>query len=374
MIVVALSGGVDSAVAAALLKQQGHEVVGVTMQIWPDEGVAARERKGGCCAAGATRDARAVAALLDIPYYVFQMREVFERHVIRSFAAAYAAGRTPNPCIACNQHIKFAALVDKARNFGATALATGHYARIRPAVPSGQPRLLRAADRRKDQSYVLYPLRRSELAFFRFPIGELADKAETRRLAATLGLPVAAKPDSQEICFVGEEGYAAVVAARHPQAELPGPILDAEGSVLGQHRGLAHYTVGQRKGLGLHAATPYFVVALDPERNALVVGTAGQTHAHACRLSHVNWLADQPEDGAAVTVKVRAGPAEHAAHVWADGAQGLRVTFDAPVRAVTPGQACVLYDGEVVIGGGEIDAVHRSPTGSSDPDPVLARA
>jgi tRNA-specific 2-thiouridylase len=355
LVVVALSGGVDSAVAAALLRREGHEVVGVTMQIWPEDAPGRAERRGGCCGLGAVRDARAVAEALGIPYYVFHMREVFEREVIRRFVAAYAEGRTPNPCIACNAHIKFAALAEKARRLGADALATGHYARIGTDA-HGQPTLLRARDRRKDQSYVLYPLRREELGFFRFPIGELPDKATTRRLAAAFGLPVAAKPDSQELCFVGEEGHAAFVGARRPEAVRPGPILDLDGRVLGTHRGLAHYTVGQRRGLGLPGPEPLFVVALDPERNAVVVAPARDAVVAGCRVREANWLADPPEDGARATAQVGAGATERPVAVWRTE-DGFRVAFLEPVRGVAPGQALVLYDGDRVLGGGEIAEV-----------------
>ncbi len=355
-VVVAMSGGVDSSVAAALLRQAGHEVVGVTMQIWPEGAPERQARQGGCCALGAVSDARAVAELLDIPYYVFTMREEFERHVIARFAAAYAAGRTPNPCVACNEHIKFRALLEKARRLGAEALATGHYARL-GAGPDGQPRLLRAVDRGKDQSYVLHPLARADLGYLRFPVGELP-KPEVRRLARSLGLPVADKPDSQEICFVGPEGYAAVVAERHPEAARPGPILDVAGRVVGQHRGLAHYTVGQRRGLGLQGAEARFVLQLDAARNALVVGGAEDGRAGGCTVPAMNWLVpDPPRAGADLTVKVRSGPVEHPAVLAAVDPAGLRLRFARPLRAVTPGQGCVLYDGEVVLGGGEIGAV-----------------
>jgi tRNA-specific 2-thiouridylase len=358
LIVVAMSGGVDSAVAAALLCAQGHDVVGVTMQIWPDEAAERQERRGGCCAMGAVRDARAVAQLLGIPYYVFNLREEFHAAVIARFAAAYASGRTPNPCVACNEHIKFRALLDKARLLGADALATGHYARVLRAEDGGW-RLGRAADRRKDQSYVLHPLAVGDLPFIRFPLGEMS-KEETRARARTLGLPVADKPDSQEICFVGPEGHAAVVGAERPEALLPGPILDTSGRVLGEHRGLAHYTVGQRRGLGLAGPEPRFVVALDAGRNAVVVGALGETFARGCTIPDVRWLVPEPPPaGSPCAAKVRSGPVEHPAVVEPDPAGGARVCFLEPVRAVTPGQACVLYDGDVVLGGGEIGCVDR---------------
>ena len=358
LVVVALSGGVDSSVAAALLRAEGHDVVGVTMQIWPDEGPERSERHGGCCAMGAVRDARAVAERLDIPYYVFQMREEFERHVIAQFAAAYAAGRTPNPCVACNEHIKFRALLEKARRLGADALATGHYARLAPG-PDGSGRLLRGADPRKDQSYVLYPLRREDLGYLRFPTGGM-DKAAVRQEARRWGLAVADKPDSQEICFTDAEGYAGVVARREPGAVRPGPMVDAGGRVLGQHRGLAHYTVGQRRGLGLSGPEPWFVAEIDAGRNTLILGRADELYACGCTVVRPNWLVpDPPAPGTRLTARVRSGPSEHAAVVVSTGPEAFELEFPEPVRAVTPGQACVLYRGEEVQGGGEIQTVYR---------------
>lgn len=358
LVVVALSGGVDSSVAAALLQAEGHEVVGVTMQIWPEEEAGRSERQGGCCAMGAVRDARAVADHLGIPYYVFQMREEFEREVIARFIQAYAGGRTPNPCVACNEFIKFRALLAKARRMGAGALATGHYARLRQGQDGWE--LWRGADPGKDQSYVLHPLDRADLAFLRFPTGELR-KQDTRAYARDLGLPTADKPDSQEICFVGEAGYADLVGKARPDALRPGPIVDVDGHVVGQHRGLAHYTVGQRRGLGLAAGRPVYVVALDPERNALIVGDSQDTEVAWCTVTRVHWLAACPPTGTAVEVKVRSGPAMHPATVSPDPDAGMTVRFHPPVRAVTPGQACVIYAGERVLGGGEIDRVGRLP-------------
>ena len=371
-VVVAMSGGVDSSVAAALLAAEGHEVVGVTMQLWPEEDLGQQERRGGCCGLGAVTDARAVAELLGIPYYVFQLREEFHAEVIARFAAAYAAGRTPNPCVACNEHIKFRALLQKARRLGAQALATGHYARV--AGDGGEWRLCRAVDRRKDQSYVLHPLDRADLPFLRFPLGGLT-KDQTRAQARALGLPVADKPDSQEICFVGPEGYAATVAAHHPQAVRPGPILSVDGAVLGGHRGLAHYTVGQRRGLGLPGPEPFFVVALDAERNAVIAGRAADTFVGGCTVAAPHWLVPAaPAAGRRCTAKVRAGPAEYAVEIEPSPDQGLRVRFLEPVRAATPGQALVLYDGEVVLGGGEIDTVRRLPSAAAEPSAAAGPA
>lgn len=355
-VVVAMSGGVDSSVAAMLLQREGHEVVGVTLQVWPEEAAERRARRGGCCGLGAVRDARAVADLLGIPHYVFGVREEFHREVVARFTAAYAAGRTPNPCIACNEFIKFGLLLERARLLGAGALATGHYARTARGA-DGAWHLLRAADPRKDQSYVLHPLRPEDLPFVRFPLGGLP-KEETRALARACGLPVADKPDSQEICFVGPEGHAALVGAEHPDAVRPGPVVDTDGRILGQHRGLAHYTVGQRRGLGLAEAQPRYVVALDAVRNTVVVGREDEVRAVGCRLRGVHWLdPEAPRAGRACRVQVRSGSGAHPAVVTAVDGADLEVRFALPVRAVTPGQAGVLYAGEAVLGGGEIDRV-----------------
>lgn len=364
LVVVAMSGGVDSAVAAGLLRQQGHQVVGVTLQLWPEHDAEHSVRHGGCCGLGAVRDARAAADRLGIAHYVFEMREAFEQAVIAEFAAAYARGRTPNPCIACNEHIKFQALAEKARLLGAQALATGHYARIVPGA-DGRPRLARAVDALKDQSYVLYPLRREDLDAVRFPLGQLR-KTEVRALARALGLAVADKPDSQEICFVGPQGHAAVVGEREPRAVRPGPIVDTDGRVLGTHRGIAHYTVGQRRGLGLVGPRPFYVVAVDAPRNTVVVGGVSDLAAGGCTVARPHWLvAEPPARGAAVWVKVRSGAALHPARIVSVDGDALRLGLDPPLRAVTPGQACVLYDGDVVLGGGEIETVQ--PAGTASP-------
>jgi tRNA-specific 2-thiouridylase len=351
-----MSGGVDSSVAAALLREAGHQVVGVTMQVWPSGGEWEERRRGGCCGLGAVRDARAVADALGIPHYVFNMRELFADKVIAYFADEYAGGRTPNPCIACNEHVKFRALLDKAERLGADFLATGHYARVGFDPAYGRHVLRRAADRRKDQSYVLYVLRPDDLRRVLFPLGDYR-KEETRALARRLGLPVADKPDSQEICFVGPEGYPAVVAERRPEAMRPGPILDTSGRVLGTHRGLAAYTVGQRRGLGLSTGRPLFVLALDARRNALVVGPEEELLAGGCVAEAVRWLAVDGIDGPRrVTARVRAGGPEVGAQVWAEEGGRAVTRFDQPVRAVAPGQSVVWYEGDVVLGGGRIAA------------------
>ncbi len=354
-VVVAMSGGVDSSVAAGLLHEQGHEVIGVTMQVWPDEGPARQDRHGGCCGLGAVSDARAVADVLGIPYYVFNMREVFQRHVIDAFADAYARGRTPNPCVACNEHVKFRALWEKADALDADFLATGHYARI--ATRHGRPALRRAADPRKDQSYVLYPLQRELLPRLLFPVGE-QPKEETRGHARRLGLPVADKPDSVDICFVGQEGYAAVVAAQRPEAFQPGPILALDGQVLGRHRGLPAYTVGQRRGLGLDGGPARYVVSLDPDRNAVIVGGPDDVYANGCTATDANWLLiDDLDEPRQVSARVRSSGADIPAEIRPGAGGTVHVAFHAPARAVTPGQAIVFYDGDDVVGGAVIDRV-----------------
>lgn len=359
-VVVAMSGGVDSSVAAALLVEQGYEVIGVTMQLWPEEDALEEARRGGCCSLAAVEDARRVAAALGIPYYVLNVRAAFAERVIRPFVEEYVRGRTPNPCIACNRLVKFDLLLRRARELDAAYLATGHYARIRRDA-RGRYLLARAADRRKDQSYVLYGMTQEQLARVLFPVGELT-KGEVRRRAARLGLPVAAKAESQEICFLPPGRHGPFVAARAPGRVRPGPILDRAGRVLGTHRGLPFYTVGQRRGLGLGGGPPRYVVALDPARNAVIVGAREEALAAGLEAEDVNlialdWteLAARPA-GLAVTVQVRyRGPAVPAAVRALPGpGRRVRVDFALPVAAVAPGQAAVFYDRDLVVGGGTI--------------------
>ncbi len=359
-VVVAMSGGVDSSVAAALLVERGYEVIGVTMQIWPQEEPLQEARQGGCCSLAAVEDARRVADRLGIPYYVVNMRDVFAETVIDYFVAEYARGRTPNPCIACNRFVKFSALLRKARELDARYLATGHYARVWFDAEQGRHVLARGRDRHKDQSYVLYNLTQEQLAQVLFPLGELT-KGEVRRLAAERGLPVAGKPESQEICFITEEAYGDFVAARAPDKVRPGPILDRAGRVLGTHRGLVFYTVGQRRGLGVSSGKPLYVLEIDPERNALVVGPAEETLSGGLEAGDVNLiLLDWEElraarDGIAAEVQIRYRSAARPAVVRAAGGGRVEVWFASPQRAVTPGQAAVFYRGDLVLGGGVIE-------------------
>jgi tRNA-specific 2-thiouridylase len=352
-IVVAMSGGVDSAATAALLVGEGYQVVGITLQLY-DHG-AALGRKGACCAGQDIHDARRAADRLGIPHYVLDYERRFREAVIEDFADSYRAGETPIPCVRCNQRVKFCDLLDTARDLGADALATGHYAR-RVAGPDG-PELHRAADPERDQSYFLFATTREQLAFLRFPLGGRR-KAEARAIAAAAGLDLAAKPDSQDICFVPEGGYAAVVERLRPGAAEPGDIVDLAGRVLGRHPGIIHFTVGQRRGLGLAAggpaAEPLYVVRLDPARRRVVVGPRAALGESVVRLREVNWLASAPAEARDVTVKLRSASPPAAARVAAAPDGGATVALAAPQAGVAPGQACVIYDGDRVLGGGWI--------------------
>lgn len=351
-VIVGMSGGVDSSVTAALLKQAGHDVIGVTLNVWPElPNMPDIQREDACCALGAVEDARRVADTLDIPYYVLNFREVFEDRVIKDFVKTYASGRTPNPCIRCNQFIKFDALLVKARQLGAEFVATGHYARIEHGAPN---RLRKAADASKDQSYVLYVMSQDRLAAAMMPLGDFS-KSETRQMAADLGLSVANKAESQDICFVPFKRYTEFIELYAPEVLQPGPIVDRDGTVLGEHRGIALHTVGQRRGLGVAAGQPLFVTGLDPSTNTVVVGSVDDLLQSSCTLEEVNWIAgDPPSEPMRAMGKARYRSQEVACTVEREGAGLLRVDFDQPQRALTPGQALVLYDGEYVLGGGTI--------------------
>jgi tRNA-specific 2-thiouridylase len=356
---VAMSGGVDSSVAAALLVAQGHEVVGVTLHLWPAWLPEPDDAFRACCGVSAVEDARAVARRLGIRHYVLNMREQFEREVIARFADAYARGRTPNPCIACNQAIKFSLLLARADALGLDGVATGHYARVERDPATGRYLLRRGRDPRKDQSYVLYGLTQAQLERVCFPLGEYT-KEQTRALARQYGLPVADKPDSQEICFVPRGSYAEVVGRLRPDALRPGPILDTAGRVVGQHRGIGRYTVGQRRGLGVAGGSPRYVVAIDPARNAVVVGSDDDLLADSLVACEMNWVAiDHLDAPRPVTARVRHGGQDLEATALPGPHPGqVTVRFRRPHRAPSPGQAVVLYDGDTVLGGGTIEAVH----------------
>jgi tRNA-uridine 2-sulfurtransferase len=348
-IVVAMSGGVDSSVTAALLVEQGYQVVGITLQLY-DHG-AAVGRKGACCAGQDVRDAAQVAERLGVAHYVLDYEGRFRTEVIDSFVDAYVEGQTPVPCVTCNATVKFRDLLRVAQDLGADALATGHYAR-RVAGPDG-PELHRAADESRDQSYFLYRTTRAQLAQLRFPLGGMA-KNETRALARRFALPVAEKPDSQDICFVPQGRYADLVAKLRPGAAEPGDIVDAAGSVIGRHDGIVHFTVGQRKGLGVAGAEPLYVLRLEPAAKRVVVGPREALGRRHVALEAVNWLGPPPpEDGLRVAVKLRSAQPPIAARLTLAGGRGAAL-LDEPALGVAPGQACVVYDGARVLGGGWI--------------------
>jgi len=349
-VVVAMSGGVDSSVAAALLAEAGFEVVGITLQLY-DHG-AATGRKGACCAGQDIHDAARVAGRLGIPHYVLDYESRFRQAVIEDFAAAYARGETPIPCVRCNETVKFRDLLATARELGADALATGHYVR-RLAGPDG-PELHRAADEGRDQSYFLFATTREQLNFLRFPLGGMG-KDETRAIARRFALPVAAKPDSQDICFVPQGRYADVVAKLRPEAAEAGEVVDDEGRVLGRHQGVIHFTVGQRKGLGIAATEPLYVLRLEPESRRVVVGPRARLARQRVKIGAVNWLgATVPADGIAVALKLRSTQPPLAARLVLDGEGGGEAVLAEPAFGVAAGQACVVYDSTRVLGGGWI--------------------
>ena len=356
-VVVAMSGGVDSAVAAALLVRRGIPVVGITLRIWPSLRPAdPAQRFDSCCSPGSVEDARGVAEALGIPYYVLNYEAEFDREVIQYFTEAYLMGETPNPCIPCNSRLKFGSLYRRARGWGATRVATGHYARVEFHALSGRYRLRSAADHRKDQSYFLYDLTQEQLAAALFPVGHLR-KEDTRRIARELGLTVAGKPDSQEICFVSGD-YRTYLRERVGTAILPGAIRDTAGTVRGQHQGLAFYTVGQRRGLGIGNQRPLYVVDLDPARNEVIVGEDRDLWTLEVEVGRVNLIAVSRLDGPQrMLAKVRYAQTAALATVNPLPGGHVRLRFEEPQRAVAPGQAAVFYDvsdPELLVGGGTI--------------------
>ncbi len=351
-VVVAMSGGVDSSVAAALLREQGHEVIGMMLRLWSQPG---QEDSNRCCTPDSMAQARRVAARLGIPFYVIDAREAFYKTVVRSFLEGYASGITPNPCLVCNRQIRWTLLFEHALAMGAEYLATGHYARVVLEGEGGQARLFRARDEAKDQSYVLHVLPQEKLRRSLFPIGEYL-KSEVRELAARFGLPTASRRDSQDLCFLAGEDYRAFLQRYAPQVNRPGPIVNRRGEVLGEHRGLAFYTIGQRKGLGIAAAQPLYVLAKDLARNALVVGSAEELGSTELLAEGVNWVSGEaPQEPFRAQVKIRYTARPAGAEVTPlEGGARVRVRFESLVRDVTPGQAAVFYVGDEVIGGGVI--------------------
>ena len=369
-VVVAMSGGVDSSVVAGLLKREGYDVVGVTLQLY-DHG-AATHRKGACCAGRDIHDARAVAETLGIPHYVLDYEDRFRESVIDRFAESYLSGETPIPCVECNRSVKFRDLLGLARDLGAEALATGHYVASR-ARPGGGRALYRALDPARDQSYFLYATTPEQLAYLRFPLGE-RPKDETRALARELGLAVADKADSQDICFVPQGGYADIIAKLRPEAARPGEIVDLDGRRLGEHEGIIHYTVGQRRGLRLSVGEPLYVVRLEPETARVVVVPRAALATRRIRLADLNWLGDgAPEDVAdrPVAVRVRSTREPRPARLsWNAAEACAEVELVVPEDGVSPGQACVIYadDGPraQVLGGGTIRRIGALQAGAAE--------
>lgn len=352
-VVVGMSGGVDSSVAAWLLKEQGYEVIGVTMQIWQDEDNFTVEEEGGCCGLSAVDDARRVAQMLDIPYYVMNFKSEFKKHVMDYFTAEYLQGRTPNPCIACNRYVKWESLLQRSLAIGADYIATGHYARIEK-LGNGRYALRKSATSAKDQTYALYNLTQDQLAHTLMPVGAYT-KDEIRAIALENQIPVANKPDSQEICFVPDGDYAGFIEENTSVRIPSGNFVDMQGNVLGQHKGITHYTIGQRKGLNLPMGKRCFVVEIRPESNEVVIGDNEDVFAQRLRCNQLNFMSVSGiTKETQVVAKIRYNHQGAPCILHRTGEDEIICDFPQPVRAVTPGQAVVFYDGDYVIGGGTI--------------------
>lgn len=352
-VVVGMSGGVDSSVAAYLLKEQGYDVIGVTMQIWQDEEQAAQEENGGCCGLSAADDARRVAAALEIPYYVMNFKKEFKENVIDYFVEEYQNGRTPNPCIACNRYVKWESLLQRSLSIGAEYIATGHYARV-VQLENGRYTLRRSATLAKDQTYALYNLTQEQLKRTLMPVGKYT-KDEVRAIAEKINLRIANKPDSQDICFVPDGDYAAYIEEEAGVKVPEGNFVLTDGTVLGRHKGITHYTVGQRKGLGLALGYPAFVLEIRPETNEVVIGTKEESMTTQLRARNLNFMAvEDLTEPLHVFTKIRYNHKGAWCTIEKTGEDEVLCTFDEPQRAVTPGQAVVFYDGEYVLGGGTI--------------------
>lgn len=352
-VVVGLSGGVDSSVAAYLLKEQGYDVIGVTMQIWQEEDSCTVEENGGCCGLSAVEDARRVAQKLDIPYYVMNFRKEFQKQVIDYFTREYLEGRTPNPCIACNRYVKWESLLKRSLEIGADYIATGHYARVEQ-LPNGRYAIRNSVTAKKDQTYALYNLTQEQLARTLMPVGAYT-KDEIRKIAEEAGLLVAHKKDSQEICFVPDNDYAGFIKNSTGKTIPKGNFVLADGKVIGEHQGIIHYTIGQRKGLNLSMGHPVFVTKIRPDSNEVVIGENEDLFVNTLICDRVNFMAMEGLDGEVrLKAKIRYNHpgAECVISLVENGK--VRVTFDQPQRAITPGQAVVFYQGEYVAGGGII--------------------
>ncbi|AEV68445.1 tRNA 2-thiouridine(34) synthase MnmA [Acetivibrio clariflavus] len=353
-VMIGMSGGVDSSVAAALLLEKGYDVIGVTMQIWPDVSEETKIKEGGCCSLSAVDDARLVANTLGIPYYVLNFKDVFEKKVINYFVDEYLKGRTPNPCIACNRYVKFEALLKKAVSMGIDYVATGHYAIIEYDENRKRYLLKKSVTDAKDQTYALYNLTQEQLARVLMPIGEYS-KDIVRKKAAELGLYVASKPDSQEICFVDDNDYGKFIEENTDKKIVPGYFVDTKGNILGEHKGIIHYTVGQRKGLGIALGKPMYVVGLDAENNTVILGEDTEVYGNELIAYDLNFISiDTLEEPMRVKAKIRYSAKAADALIIPIEDGKVKVVFDTPQRAITPGQSVVFYDGDIVVGGGII--------------------
>lgn len=352
-VVVGMSGGVDSSVAAYLLKEQGYDVIGVTMQIWQDEDTCSIEDQGGCCGLSAVEDARRVANQLDIPYYVMNFKNEFQDNVIDYFVDEYIKGRTPNPCIACNRYVKWESMLHRSLAIGADYIATGHYARVMQ-LDNGRFTIQKSATARKDQTYALYNLSQEQLKKTLMPVGEYT-KEEIRVIAEKIDLQVANKPDSQEICFVPDDDYASFIKEETGYVVPEGNFVDQDGNVLGRHKGIIHYTIGQRKGLGLSLGKPGFVVEIRPETNEVVIGDNKDVFGHRLIANRLNFMTIEKLEGELKTkAKIRYSHKEADCTIRMIDEDTLECVFDEAQRAITPGQAVVFYDGDYVLGGGTI--------------------
>ncbi|MFA9375218.1 MAG: tRNA 2-thiouridine(34) synthase MnmA [Lachnotalea sp.] len=352
-VVIGMSGGVDSSVAAYLLKKQGYEVIGATMQIWQDEDAETKEDNGGCCGLSAVDDARRVANDLDIPYYVMNFKKEFKENVMDYFIEEYIQGRTPNPCIACNRYVKWESLLNRSLEIGADYIATGHYAQI-AKLPNGRFALKKSATVAKDQTYALYNLTQYQLSHTIMPVGEYK-KDEIRKIATEIGLKIANKPDSQEICFIPDNNYAKFIEENTEVKLTDGNFVDLDGNIIGKHKGITHYTIGQRKGLNLAMGHPVFVTQIRPDTNEVVIGEAEDVFANKLVANNINYMSIEDLVGKMqVIAKIRYSHKGDSCTIEKIDNEKVLCTFDEPQRAITPGQAVVFYDGEYVVGGGTI--------------------
>lgn len=354
-VVIGMSGGVDSSVAAYLLKKQGYNVIGVTMQIWQDKDPDAVEKEGGCCSLSAVEDARMVASKLDIPFYVMNFKDTFKETVIDYFVREYGEGKTPNPCIACNRYVKFEELLRRANALGAYYVSTGHYAKIEYDESLDRFLLKKSDAVEKDQTYALYNLTQHQLKHTLMPLGEFDNKEEVRRIARELGLVVADKPDSQEICFVPDDDYAGFLKENADYDIVEGNFVDTNGVIIGRHKGITNYTIGQRKGLGIAIGKPAYVVDIDPVKNEVVIGDDLEVFGTELIADDVNLISiDKLTAPIKVKAKIRYSGKETDAVVYPERDGEVRVVFKEKVRAITRGQSVVFYDGDILVGGGSI--------------------